>query len=225
MLFNDTTQLKAELDIDPRNPSEDKKLNFYLEFATNLIEEVLNRPGMSKNSRTEFYDGSNTMKLLLKSRPVYTTPTIQAFVDGGAFYGATSGAFATNTELVYGTDFCLKIDQPDGTSRSGILVRMNGGVWYKRFYRQTGYLSPFVGPSFGSIKILYTGGYTVDNLPPIIREACTILIARMRTLLPIGADSTYERYEERAIGFNTNHRNYLLSLIKPMLWFYRNHTW
>ena len=176
---------------------------------------------MSYKARTEYYNGTGGLKLLLRHRPVFTTPTIVVHLDSGAYYGSVTGSFAGTSALTYGTDFSLKIDQEDGTSRSGILIRINE-FWPKPQSRQAGFLSPFLGESFGNIRITYTAGFTVDMLPAQIRAACNLLIARMRAILPVGMEIGSESYEERSLGLITQQKNYLTSLIRPMIWPYRN---
>ncbi len=225
MLLTDIRELKTILDIDPDNKAEDVKLNFLVEQASKLIEEYLNRPGLSFNSRTEYYNGTGSQNLLLRSRPVYTDPPIQVFVDEGGFYGSTSGSFdPQQCQLFYGQDFCLKIDQDNGTSRSGILVRLHA-FWPRPGVRQQGYLSPFIGTSYGAIKIIYSAGYTVDDLPAPFRLACNTLVARMRYLLPLAMELKSESYEDRAITVATEQKDYLMSLVKGMLVYYRNWSW
>lgn len=221
MLFSDLNEAKAILEIDPCNKAEDKKLTFILEWVSSLIEEILNRPNMSKKERTEYYQGTGSQKLLLRSRPVFTTPDIQLWLHEGGHYGSTSDAFGTGTLLTYGSDYFLKIDQEDGTSRSGILFRLNN-FWPKPSIRQGGYLSPFVWEDTGSIKVTYTAGYTVDSLPTVFRMACNLLIARMRYILPLGLELSSEHYEERSIAILGNQRRYLTSLVASMLLPYRN---
>lgn len=221
MLLTDLRELKIFLEIDPDNTEEDVKLAFMIEYASSLIEEIINRPNMSAQSRTEYYTGQGTQKLVLKSRPVYTTPTIQVFLDTNGFFGSTSGAFGSTRELTYGEDFALQIDQPDGTSRSAILYRIRD-VWPMQAARQVGYLSTFALPTYGAIKVIYTAGYTVDNLPPVFRLAVNLLIANMRNIFPLGAGITSESYEGRSLAFANENRAYLLSLVRPILLPYKS---
>lgn len=220
MIFTDLNELKGVLEINPANHREDLKLNFFAEWVTGIIEEFLNRK-ISKKSRTEYYDGTNTVKLLLRCRPVFTTPAIEVFYDEGGYYGSVSGSFSTTTQLTYGDNFYLKIDQDDGSSRSGILYRRNN-VWPKFIGRQKGYLSPFITEAPGTIKVTYTAGYTLDTLPANFRAATTLLVARLRHLLPLGIELSHESYEERVVGYINQHKNYLFGLIKPLLLPYRN---
>jgi hypothetical protein len=226
MLLTDISELKAYLEIDPNNTAEDLKLSFLVEAVSQWIEELLNRPGLSYASRTEYYNGTGTSRLLLRSRPVFTTPTILVYEDGSGFFGSTSGSFDTGTTaLTYGEGFCLQIDRDDGSSRSGILIKTRG-LWEKRAVRQTGYLTPFVGPSYGSIKVVYTAGYTVDTLPASFRMAVNLLVSRLRYVLPLGLELSAESYEDRTIAISAiaQMKNYLLSMVRPFLWPYRNWT-
>jgi len=226
MLLTDLRETKTVLEIDPSNTSEDKKLNFCIEYASQWIEEAINRPGLSYKQRTEFYGGTGTQKLLLRSRPVYSVPTIQVFVDEGGYFGSVTGSFdPTSSAWTYGTDFCLQIDQDDGLrSRSGILVCMNN-LWPRPSVRQAGWLSPFIGDSFGTIKVVYTAGYLVDDLPPVFRFACNFLVAKMRQALPYGFLLTSESYEDRSVSYFIPHKNIWLGEIMGMLSPYINRKW
>lgn len=222
MITSDLTSVKLMLDIPPNNNTENAKLNFILESASNWIEEILDRQ-LFRKSRTEYYWGQNTNKLLLKARPVLTTPALQVYVDGGGNFGASSGSFASGTLLTYGTDYCLDLDSEDGTqSKSGILIRI-GSVWHKKWVRSKGLLTPYMVDNEGSIKVIYTGGYTYDNLPPLLRTATEFLIAKMYATLPLGMEIGSESYEERSISFQPHDKHYLTSMVRPMLIsFYRN---
>lgn len=221
MLLTDLNEIKKILEVDPLNSEEDVTLSFFIEQASEWILEYLDRRDIEKKSRTEYYSGTNTQSLRLKARPTFTTPTIQCFVDGDGNWGQTSGAFAADSELTYGLDFVLKIDQDDGTSRSGLLIRTND-VWHRPFYRSAGLLSPFMGDANGNIKVVYTGGYTVDSLPAPIRAACNTLVGRMRYLFPLAMELSSESYEERHISLAANRKQYLMALVTPYLFSYRS---
>ena len=218
--MTDLRELKALLEISSSDSSEDIKLNFLVEQASNWIEEFLGRGNLGYAARTEFYKGSGSQKLLLRHRPVYTSPTIQVWVDEAAFYGAVSGSFGSTTTLTWGDDFTLQIDQPDGSSRSGVLIRPET-FWPRPQVRQGGYLSPHFGEGFGNVKVTYTAGYTVENLPSVLRLACNILVAHLRYLFPLGMFLASESYEERSISFMQRRRS-LMSMVEPMLTGFRN---
>lgn len=219
--ITDLRELKKILEIPDTDTSEDVKLNFLIEQASIWIEEYLNRP-LFYRERTEFYRGTGRRKLLLRARPVYTTPPIRLFLDGGGAYGSTTDAFDPGTtEKIYGEDFALQIDQPDGTSRSGILLRLNG-YWPTPGVRSQGMLSPYLGESLGTIKVIYTAGYTIDKLPAKLRLACNTLVARLRHFFPLGLELNSESYEERSISWAGERKDYLLALVKPLLHSYKN---
>lgn len=225
MLFTDLRQVKSILEIPMANKREDKNLLFICTWASAWIEELLNRPGMSYKRRTEYYDGTGTQQILLKSRPVYTTPSIEVYFDEGGNYGAVSGSFDSGTTaLTYGSDFVVRVDQEDGTSRSGILIRLNS-VWPKRSYRQQGLLSPFFGPNPGCIKVVYSAGYTVDNMPEPLRMASVSLVAKIRNFFPLGMEIVNESYENRYISYILQNRDYLLGQVKDVILMHRNWNW
>lgn len=229
MIFTDLVEIKKLLELDPDDTEDDVRLLYYAEMASAWIGEILNRPGFDLKSRTEYYNGTGTIKLPLKSRPVVLSPLPQVFVDGNGFYGASSGAFtAQGSQLTYGQDFCLQIDQDDGvSSRCGILIRIKN-VWERRWSRSDGnitYLHPFITESFGNIKVVYSGGYTLDNLPAQIRLAANLLVSRIRYVLPLGMELGSENYEGRSIGIIAEKKDYLMGLVRPMIIGFRNHNW
>ena len=225
MLFSDLNELKSQLDIDPANTTADKNLGFLLENVSQWIEEFLCRPGMSRAARTEYYGGNGRQRLPLRSRPVYTSPTILVYEDESGYFGSPTSSFdAATTALTYGTDFALDIDSEDGSSRSGLLIRIND-TWAKPQVRERGFLSSFVGQAYGTLKITYTAGYTVDNLPASIRLACNILIAKIRHLLPFGFFLTSESYEDRSVGYLLPHKRTLMADVEPMLLPFKNWHW
>jgi hypothetical protein len=227
-LISDLKELKSTLEIDPNDHTEDKNLLFYLEWATDMIALYLNLPHLFYKERTEYYQGTGTTKLVLKRRPVYIDPVPQVWVDTGGNYGQGPGVDGQNpygpqTKLVWGTDFVLRMDGDiDNTSRSGILFRLKT-AWPVPSYRQPGYLSPFWGPDIGSVKITYTAGFTIDNLPSVFRAAANLLVAKLRYMFPLGIRLTSESYEERAIGIAQSDKDYLLSLVKPLIFQYKNY--
>ncbi len=228
MLLSDLSEVKAMLDINPNDTSEDVKLGLLIETASSWIQELLNRD-FSLKSRTQYLSGSGTMELCLRYRPVRLSPLPVVYEDDTdlGFYGSVPGSFDSTTQLVYGDDFALVLDEDidgDGifdASRSGILVRVNQ-YWDKPIYRQVGLLSPFVGRAYGNIKVIYTAGYTVDGLPSQIRTATDILVSKLRAFIPVGSLLTSESYEERSVGYFIPHKNILLAEVWPLICTHRN---
>lgn len=213
--------------MDPAQTSEDAKLLLYAEWATNIINTYLNRAadGIDYKTRTQYYRGSGTQKLLLRNRPVFRAPpspfsTMSVIVDNGGYYGTATDAF-TNDALTYGVDYTLQVDQDDGSSRSGILIRLNN-YWNKPQVRQQGLLSPFIGHDTGSIKIVYTAGYTLDTLPAAFRMAVAVVITQLKILFPLGMWLTGESYEERSISYTPI---YWYMFLDGILGPYRNWYW
>lgn len=218
-------EAKTFLEISTSDRVEDRKLNFLIEYASAWILEYLNRPDIEYKQRTEYYRGTGTKYLPLRCRPVSSPETIQIYIDSSAYYGATTGAFGTASALTYGSDFCLQLDIEEAAkSRSGLLIRINN-IWPRPSARQAGYLSPFITPDTGSIKVTYYGGYTVDTLPTNLKLAAQFLIAKLRYIFPLGLEMNSESYEDRFISFAGDKKDYILSLVKPLLISYRNWKW
>lgn len=220
--LTDIRELKTVLEVDQDNPNEDAKLLFMIEWAGDLIEDYLGRK-LERKARTEYYDGTDTPRLQLKARPVLVDGLAVYRQDGG-YYGQASGAFGPETLLTYGSDYVLDIDQDDGTSRSGLLVRVNG-TWPRTWSRSAGLLASYRTPNPGSVKVTYTAGYTIDTMPSPVRLAANLLVMKLRHLMPLGMELGSESYEERHVSYATRNKEYLLSLIKPILFQYRNWSW
>lgn len=242
-IFSDLREVKAILDIDPANTNEDKKLSLINEWAGDIIEEALNKRPITYKQRVEYPKTAGTRKLLLRARPVYPpnatgpdgNPTVlTVLVNAGAQQPSDFNP-ATDT-WTYGVDYTLDIDQEDGiSSRSGILIALGGGTgggttfgsyWPRDFVRQAGLLSSFMGePRAGMVQVTYTAGFTVDNLPASFRVAGALLVARLAYIFPVGMELAGDAYEEKALSFVQERRGYLLSLVAPILWDFRNWYW
>lgn len=224
-LLSDLITLKTILEIDPRNTQEDTKLLFLLEYASDWIEEYLDRKGrLFLKTRTEYYNGTGTPNLLLRSRPVYTDG-LAVYVDTqGGNYGEGSNSFPATSLLTYGSDYVLRIDEENGTSRCGILQKIRS-YWPKPFARAPGVLSPFLTTDSGSVKVVYQGGYTIDGLPSTLRMACNTLAAKLRYFFPVAMDLSSESYEDRSISIGNKEKDYLMSTVKDMIFPYRSWSW
>ncbi len=234
MLLTDINELKSLLEIDPADTQEDKNLNFMIEQASNWLEEWMDRPLFYK-VRTWVYCGTGTQKLVLKHRPVYPTlppdiasslpfSTLSVVLDEYAYFGAAQGAFTsspTAQPLVYGSDYTIAIDQDDGGSREAILYRIQD-TWPKLPIRQWNMLTPSLTKDLGSVRVTSTAGYTVDNLPSIIRWACDTIVEKMRYVHPIGMEIHSDSYAGKGLGFSPAQKDYLMSLVTPRLLPYRN---
>lgn len=224
MIFSDLKEIKAIMGVDASDGSQDAKLLLYAEWATNIICTYLGREadGIEYKTRTQYYNGTGTQRLMLKCRPVFADPPapytdLTVYVQEGGYYGTATNAFS-DTALTYGSDYTLQVDQTDGSSRCGILIRLNK-YWPKPNVRQVGLLSPFIGPDNGSIKVVYTAGYTIDTLPAAFRMASQMVIGQLNLLLPLGQWLTGESYEERSVSYTPQ---YWWNLLDSILGPYRN---
>lgn len=108
---------------------------------------------------TEFYAGNGSAKLLLRQTPVQAVASV--YQDDSACYGEAAGAFASDTLLTAGEDYCLIRDNGFGgeVSKSGILMRV-GSTWPAASQRLSGLLTQGITEGVGNIKVTYTAGYT-----------------------------------------------------------------
>ncbi len=232
MLYTDLREIHRVLEIDDSNMIEDVRLLFWMEQLSNLLEENVFFRDLSYKVRTEYANGTGTQRILLKHRPVYPTaaPSFAASLpftaltvnaDDFGYYGSAPGAFS-GPDLVYGSDYCLEIDQTDGSSRSAILIRINR-YWSKPQNRQAGLLTPFVAvKAIGNVKVTYTAGYTTDTLPASVRLALDQLVAQVRYLFPLGIILASENYEDRAISALNERKDAILAVAKGMTFPFRN---
>jgi len=157
--------------------------------AAALIEEYLGRKVMQA-TYTEFYSGNGQPFIVLRQRPVQSITAL--YLDEQAYWADATGAFdPTTTALVEGTDFALDRDQPDGSSRSGLVYKIND-YWPRPITSTYGRIAPDLGPRVGNIKITYVAGFLVE--PPDLRlalaltQAHLVQLARRGGLVQSGTD-------------------------------------
>lgn len=225
MPLTDLIEVKKILAIDLDDHSLDYALNYYIQVVIDMIGEFLDMPNFYKRSRTEYYNGTGTNFLLLKYRPVFIDPEPQVWVDRSGLWGESDDSFQSSDELTFGDDFGIALDTtPAGTmdrGRSGLLIRKND-YWPRPTVRAQGFLSPFVGHSFGNVKVIYTGGYTLQDMPARVRMACIEVVGRMRYMFPLSVPLSSESYEERHITLDIRERNFLFGQAKHLLSSLRN---
>lgn len=133
---------------------------------------------------------------------------LNVYLDTGGYYGQGINPFAGLTQLFLGRDFALRIDQPDGSSKSGILRRLGGGPvgdlgwpwgWGERRGTLTARPSPIWANWNGNIRAQYTAGlgtgprYTSGTLPYDLTDAANMLVSRIRRDIPQGGPLTKEQ--------------------------------
>ena len=221
--LTDLNELKIFMEKDLDDSSEDEKLMLLIPIASNWIINWLNRKEFDYKQRVEYYDGNGTNKICLKAYPAFvdSVRTIQVIIDDNGGYGQIPGSF-TGTPLTYGNDFFLQVDDSDGvTSHAGILIR-NNDLWSKQRKRAFGLLTPFLGKAYGTIQVTYWGGYAPDNIPSEIRFAANNLVSRLNFLLPSGFELSGSTFQEQTVSIFAPQKNYLMSLVTPMIQSYRN---
>ncbi len=178
-----------------------------------LIEEYIGRK-IKQAVYTEYHPGTGTALLTLRQRPV--TAITSLYLD-------EAGVFGSETLLVPEQDYSLRLDQPDGSSRSGVVVRI-GGTWPRSVVHRGGLLSPQFGDGTECIKVTYTAGFA--TLPPDLQLAVTLMVPHIRQLDRKGALVQSESHAD--IGYS-----YTLAVpagydifpphVKRILARYRNH--
>lgn len=139
------------------------------------------------NQYTEYYDGNNSTKLPLRQVPVVSVSSVN--VDPQGYYGQNANGFGSTTLLVAGQDYYVQYDNFDGTSMSGILVRI-GTVWPGGIQRKVSTLTAARTFGQGNIKVSYSAGYKVvpADVQQAIFEACKELRFRRKQFGPITSE-------------------------------------
>lgn len=204
--------VKNFLGIAVTDTTEDTLLNLVIPTATAAVEAYLCRL-IGSNTYTEYYSSNNKPFFSLNQRPV--TAITNLWLDNGAYWGQSSNPFASNTLLVQGVDYALFIDQPDGSSRSGLVENVGQGTWNAPWAYTPGIISPLVAPPIGNIKVQYTAGYA--TIPGNVLLACYMAVARIRNMGAYGQAISSERYEEYSVSFAPNKGGILTTEIRSLL--------
>jgi hypothetical protein len=170
--------------------SDDLQLAGLLEAAEQFVKSYTGREPESANY-VEYHSGDGTPLLALRQRPVTAVEEVR--VDPSGSFGADPSAFGPSTLLTYGVDYCVDWDQSGQTSRSGLLVRLNG-VWRTPSrLRQPSALSADVGSTFGNVKVSYTAGFPAGQLPADLRVALATLVRFGLRMVKAGQPLAEER--------------------------------
>ena len=138
---------------------------------------------------TGYYSGHGTRLLLLRQRPVWNDSNLAIYQDQTGYFGANSdGAFASATLLTKGTDYVVRWDSYDGStkvSRSGIVERL-GGAWPALPVYQRGHLMLNQQEHRGNIYVTYKAGYS--TVPTDITMAAGFWVSHVRRTMPQGGN-------------------------------------
>ncbi len=213
--------LKDFLTIPASQTQLDGSLTVYLNQCSAAIEEWCGRK-FALNTYTQYFVGSNKVYLILPQRPV--TRVNFVYENDFGYWGdpnlvTPSSVFVPSDLLVEGTDYALVKDQPDGSSRCGMLAKINN-VWWKPIVRSPGILSPSFGDDLGSIYCSWTAGYS--QIPQDIQMATCLLVSYLRSIAPNGRPLTHESYEERSVGYGGSWKYGWPEFVLALLARYRN---
>lgn len=170
--------LKTLLEIPDSDTSRDELLDLLGDQVSGAVEEYCGRQ-FGSNTYTEFLSGDNSPILVLRQRPVVSITGV--WVDDAGYWGQGVAPFATPLDA---TAYALEKDQPDGSSRCG-LVRRVGDVWPRPAVREPGNLTGRtpggVQGEVGNVKVTYTAGYA--SIPSPVQLAVALGVSRiMRTV-------------------------------------------
>lgn len=170
--------------------SEDAQLQMFLDGASAAVTEYTGMDFTTRTYPTASDDGSGDNgiycgnwhdRIILRQGPVTSVTSVH--LDGSANFATNpSGAFATATLLVEGTDYVVEWDGClPGTStkccRSRFLRKI-GGVWPGITAFTAGAVIGQAGMARGNIKVVYTAGYS--TLPISIKTAILQLATAVR---------------------------------------------
>ncbi len=145
---------------------------------------------------------SSSQVTLARNATVSATGAVLLFglavwLDTGGFAGwGVNQPFSAQTQLFPGLDYYLDIDSADGSSKSGIVRRIGGGVvggpmswpwaWDQRRGSLTAPLPPVWNSYYGNVKVMMTAGYYPNNVPADLTFATLVLVAWLRAQTPVG---------------------------------------
>lgn len=213
-------KLKSYLGISQADVAEDPLLSLLLASTSAAIEEYCGRTFASTIYTGQIYQGNSQQVFALRNRPV--TAISALYLDNSAYWGTALGSFPASTLLVEGVDYALDRDQPDGSSRSGLVYRI-GGLWQRPQIRRVGTIGNAEGAQVGNIKISYTAGFSV--LPINVELAAMLAIAKVRRTAPYGQALASESYKDTSYSlFHPQHSGLFMGEVGTLLSRYRNLT-
>ncbi len=189
--------LKPLLNIAPDNTAQDTLLTQCLAVAEEAVRGYCHRPGLVSPpvAYTAYLDGTGTDTARLPHYPVTLLTSISE--DPGGYYGTSPNSFGTGSLLTEGTDFVLVRDDPSAVylSLSGLLKRLRGGNlgtlyggWPMLTYGTLagGPAGPRWFKTPGSIKAVFTAGYTATAVPADLTGAVAQIAAWIKRFGPFG---------------------------------------
>lgn len=139
---------------------------------------------------------------------------IAVWVDAQAYggWGAGSlpgGAFAPGTQLVEGQGYWLQYDMGPGTPCTDGIVHAINCAWLRWPQWVWGLITPQNGPPPGSIRAVYTAGYSA--VPPDVQAAAESMLAHMRLIGAFGRATTNMSDGRLSVGLSNEEKWGLLT--------------
>lgn len=188
------SELWAQIGYNPATIDDNryKKDLQLLNAAESFVRRYCGNRVFAYGTYTEYLDATPRGNPYLKETPIWTITS--AKYDGNGGFGQIPNTFGTDTLLTAGTDYQLRIDNPDGKSYVGeVLVYQRGAnLWWGggqalpnwgRGYTP-GLLTTRPTPLPGAFQFIYTGGYAV--MPDDLKLAVWELTARLRAMAQMG---------------------------------------
>jgi hypothetical protein len=193
-MLADLLQYKILLGVPMSDVSKDVSLTQDLAFADGTIKRFLKRPYLEATAITEYLSGNGKPELVLRHYPVQKVEGV--WVDPVGYGGQGPNPFGPATLYRQGIDWALTVDQADGTSQAGTLLRLTGGVlgpaadstFWGGYGRGslTMQMPPAWPGGMQNIKVQYTAGYLPLAVPPELKIACAELAAYFRRVKKLG---------------------------------------
>jgi hypothetical protein len=226
MDYTTLDSMKARLGLPAtENPTEgdarDALIQSLITSASDWIDAYCGRK-FGLDTYTEFLKGNGTQKIVLSQGPVWSITSL--YFDPKGYWGYAPGSFGPDKLLAEGVDYALSRDQPDGSSVSRIVYRING-LWCQHKAK----VNPFGGQSLiaavpqaptGNIEVTYTAGY--ETIPGAVKLATETAVARLWQSGNFGSVFTGESYEDYSYTLAAKNPDDILGPVKPLLAQYKN---
>jgi hypothetical protein len=171
-------------------------------------------PAGTANVSIQSIDSSSQVTLTANAAATATgTPLyfgVNAWEDINGYFGAMPGSFASGTQLTWGSDFGIRADLPDGSSRSGMLLRINQ-VWNTHYLRGGDMLSSMNATGMGNIRV--QGMFGWPTVPADIEAFVIRVIVRMRNSRRYGQAVNSESFEQYSYSLASEAKGLALGML------------
>ena len=160
----------------------------YTMLCSEVSEAIKNklRQPIEMNTYVEYYDAPPNETFTLKWLPVWPTG-LQVIVAPGSYGNPAAFTAPGATPLTINVDYIVDWDQPNGSSRSGLLRKTNN-LWGYNYTSPAGRLGSRLDPDRLAIQVTYTAGYA--PVPQDIQMAAYLAISKLYMMRQLGAQAT-----------------------------------